>query len=86
MGDKFSVTDNTGGNIMEPVSAGIMVGGQLISGLLGQKAQAERERRKMILEALQSGSESARSGLQSMQQGQAQALTGAQNMLTNVLR
>lgn len=37
----------------EPVSAGIMAGGTLVTGLLQARAQAEQDRRNRVLQAIQ---------------------------------
>ncbi len=58
---------------MEPVTAGILAGGSLITGLLQARAQAAQRKREMEMQAMQQGAQSASQASQAMSTGQQKA-------------
>jgi len=60
--------------MVDPISAGITAGGQLVGGLLSSKAQAEQARRQRVLQALGKEAEMKKAAAQQLQQGSQQAI------------
>lgn len=59
---------------MEPVSAGIMVGGSLLTALMQQKAAAEKEKRDRLLQAEMQGFDAQKQGAGAMGEANQSAL------------
>ena len=57
-------------------AAGILAGGSLIQGLMGQKARAEEERKKRAFETLSSQAQAQIEAEKQLARGQQQALGG----------